>query len=74
MIFRYDASQEKCPLPLVNLRVILKKMQQGDSCILQISDTGSKENIPKLLCKLGYSYHQSPIDNNVVEITLSKES
>lgn len=30
MIFEYDASDEKCPLPLVNLRLRLQKMQMGD--------------------------------------------
>jgi TusA-related sulfurtransferase len=74
MNFQYDASQEKCPLPLVNLRLILKKMNKSDVCVFRIRDLGSKENIPKLLSKLGYSYNQSPIDNNVVEITITKDS
>lgn len=74
MIFQYDASQEKCPLPLVNLRLILKKMKKADVCVLKIRDSGSKESIPKLLTKLGYTYNQSPIDNSVVEITLSKDN
>ena len=73
MIFQYDASQEKCPLPLVNLRLILKKMKKGDECIFRIRDLGSKQNIPKLLVRLGYNYNQSPIDNNGIEITLSKD-
>lgn len=73
MIFQYDASKEKCPLPLVNLRLILKKMKQGDICILRIDDAGSKQDIPKLLSKLNYDYEQSCIDNSVIEITLSKK-
>jgi TusA-related sulfurtransferase len=72
MNFQYDASQEKCPLPLVNLRLILKKMKIEDVCVLKIRDSGSKESIPKLLSKLDYRYNQSLIDNNVVEITISK--
>lgn len=71
MIFEYDASNEKCPLPLVNSRLLLKKMQKGDTCILTIADKGSIEDIPKLLNKLGYSYHQSLIDNGRVKITIS---
>ena len=73
MIFQYDASLEKCPLPLVNLRLILKKMAKDDVCILKIRDEASKDNIPKLLTKLGYCYHQSLIDINTLEITISKE-
>ena len=73
MIFQYDASQEKCPLPLVHSRLILKKMAKDDICVLKICDLGSKQNIPKLLTKLGYGFEQSVIDNNVVEITLCKD-
>jgi TusA-related sulfurtransferase len=71
MIFEYDASDEKCPLPLVNLRLLLKKMQKGDRCILTIADKGSIDDIPKLLNKLGYLYNQSFINNGMVKITLS---
>jgi|TARA_R110001583_G_scaffold3967_10_gene23934 tRNA 2-thiouridine synthesizing protein A len=73
MIFEYDASDEKCPLPLVNLRLLLKKMQKGDRCILTIADKGSIDDIPKLLNKLGYLYNQSLIDNGRVKITLSSK-
>lgn len=71
MIFKYDASKEKCPLPLVKLRLILKKMQAGDVCVLLVRDIGSKADIPKLLRKLGYCFNQSSIDNNVIEFTIS---
>lgn len=71
MIYHYDGSKEICPLPLVNLRLIIKKMRKGDRCIIKIRDSGSKEDIPKLLSKLNYCYNQSCIDNGVVEITIS---
>lgn len=74
MLFQYDASKEKCPLPLVNLRLLLKKMKNKDVCVLRISDPGSKDNIPKLLTKLGYRYCQNTIDTKTVEITLVKNN
>lgn len=70
MIFQYDASQEKCPLPLVNLRLMLKKMQDNDRCVIKIKDSGSITDIPKLLIKLGYEHTISTINENVVEITI----
>jgi len=70
MIFEYDASNEKCPLPLVNVRLLLKKMQKDDVCILTIADKGSVADIPKLLNKLGYRYNQSLIDKGRVKITI----
>ncbi|OUR62215.1 hypothetical protein A9Q74_07160 [Colwellia sp. 39_35_sub15_T18] len=71
MIFQYDASQEKCPLPLVNLRLLLKKMQNDDTCIIKIADAGSIDDIPKLLVKLGYQHTLSTIDENIVEVTIT---
>lgn len=71
MIYQYDARLEKCPLPLVKLRLILKKMNKNDSCVLKINDLASKDNIPKLLTKLGYCFNQSMIDNDAVEITIT---
>jgi TusA-related sulfurtransferase len=70
MIFRYDASQEKCPLPLVNLRLLLKKMRDDDTCIINIKDSGSIDDIPKLLIKLGYRHTVIESDENIVEITI----
>jgi tRNA 2-thiouridine synthesizing protein A len=59
MIYEYDARSEKCPVPLVQLRLLLKKMSDSDSCLLKISDRGSIQDIPKLLTKNGYTYKQS---------------
>jgi TusA-related sulfurtransferase len=71
MIFEYDGSNEKCPVPLVNLRLLLKKMGKGDLCILILSDKGSIEDIPKLLNKLGYSYNQNTFGDGKVKVTIS---
>lgn len=70
MIYFHDATDEKCPLPLVRLRRLLKNMQEGDNCIIQISDTGSKQDIPKLLKKYNYSYTESIIRDSVIELNI----
>lgn len=67
----YDATLEKCPLPLVKLRQLLKKMVPGDSCIIQISDSGSKQDIPKLLNQYGYHYQESILNNTVIQLNIS---
>ena len=67
----YDATLEKCPLPLVKLRQLLKKMAPGDSCIIQISDHGSKQDIPKLLKKYGYPYREAILNNAVIQLSIS---
>ena len=70
MIYKYDGRGEKCPVPLVNLRLLLKKMQKSDQCIIIIDDTGSIKDIPKLLDKQGYFYREQVIDNGIVEISV----
>lgn len=70
MNYNYDATLEQCPLPLVKLRVILKKMQPGDVCMIRISDNGSKKDIPKLLKKYGYHFTESTISSSTVELTI----
>ncbi|REL26734.1 sulfurtransferase TusA family protein [Thalassotalea euphylliae] len=70
MNYHYDACDEVCPLPLVKLRVLLKKMKFGDSCRLLIKDTGSKSDIPRLLDKLNYPYTSSVDDNGIQELNI----
>ncbi len=71
MIYKYDGSGQKCPVPLVNMRLLLKKMQKGDQCIITIDDLGSLNDIPKLLDKQGYFYRKRAMENSMVEITIN---
>ncbi|PKI18033.1 sulfurtransferase TusA family protein [Colwellia sp. 12G3] len=71
MIYKYDGRGEKCPVPLVKLRLLLKKMHDGDQCIITIDDIGSINDIPKLLDKQGYSYRENAIDSGIVEIKVN---
>ncbi|WP_076418784.1 sulfurtransferase TusA family protein [Colwellia sp. UCD-KL20] len=70
MLHEYDATNDKCPLPLVKMRVILKKMQANDKCSISIADKGSKNDIPKYLSKAGYPFTSTILDNGVVELLI----
>ncbi|KGJ87385.1 sulfurtransferase TusA family protein [Colwellia psychrerythraea] len=70
MIYKYDGRGEKCPVPLVNLRLLLKKMHPNDECIITIDDLGSITDIPKLLTKQGYHYREQNTVNGIVEISI----
>jgi len=74
MIYEYDASTEKCPIPLVKLRLILKKMSTDDCCLFKISDSGSLTDIPKLLTKKGYNYKKNWLNNKVLELSITLNS
>jgi len=72
MIYEYDAKSEKCPIPLVQLRLILKKMSCTDFCLLKISDQGSIKDIPKLLTNQGYEFKASWLEDNTLELFIRK--
>lgn len=71
MIYEYDATLDKCPLPLVKLRVILKKMVDNDSCIIRLADNGSKSDIPRLLTQQHYPYVVKRLIDEVVELHIN---
>ncbi|ASP49727.1 sulfurtransferase TusA family protein [Cognaticolwellia beringensis] len=73
MIYEYDATQDKCPVPLVNLRLLLRKLTPIDSCLIRICDNGSKRDIPKLLIKKGFYFEQRNVDKYIVELKIRME-
>jgi TusA-related sulfurtransferase len=78
MKFEYDGCADKCPLPLVKTRVILKKMQPKDSCLIKVCDKGSMKNIINYLTKYQHQWHVNAtmLDESIlsIEITAKEES
>lgn len=74
MIYQYNAVNDKCPLPLVKMRVILNKMEKNDICIMQISDAGSLTDIPNYLTLKGYHFSQQKLSSSVVELHIKQVS
>lgn len=70
MIYKYDGTGDKCPVPLVQLRLLLKRMHLGDQCIVTIKDPGSVKDIPKLLNKQGYHYSEKSVGDGIVQISV----
>ena len=70
MIYKYDGIGKKCPVPLVQLHLIMKKMCLGDQCIVTLNDSGSIKDIPKLLKKKGYQYSEQSIGEGIVQISV----
>lgn len=70
MFHKYDATKEQCPLPLVKMRMMLKKMHVNDKCSISILDEGSKKDIPKYLIKKGYIFSSHQLDNGTVELVI----
>lgn len=71
MIYEYDATNDKCPLPLVKMRIMLKKLTHNDCCIIKITDQGSKSDIPNYLQTKGYQYTQQQLGSSIVEFHIT---
>ena len=74
MIYQYNAVEDKCPLALVKMRVILKKMTNDDTCIMQLSDAGSLSDIPRYLTQKGYTFSQQQISSSITELHITQVS
>lgn len=48
-----DLSNEKCPLPLIKVKLWLKQAEIGESVRVKLSDKGSRQDIPKFLRAIG---------------------
>ena len=72
MIYTYDATNDKCPFPLVKMRQILKKMTAGDSLIITLSDRGSLTDIPNYLTEKGYIFSVKHLSNSVTELHIQQ--
>lgn len=71
MIYRYDGSNEKCPVPLVQMRLLLKKMNVEDTCIIIFKDKGSTVDIPKYLTDKGYYFTSHKHDDGRIELHIT---
>ena len=69
-LIEYDARLEKCPLPLVKTKLLLKSLTSGQQVRLLLSDPGSISDIPKLLTKQCIEFTQQQIDKQVIELLL----
>ena len=57
-----DLTPFRCPLALVKVKLALKRLQGGEEVCISLSDTGSKQDVPRFLKKTGYDY--SELSNN----------
>ena len=71
MIYEYDASKDKCPLPLVKMRMMLKSLKPDDVVVIRIADKGSKSDIPHYLTQYGYQFTQLLINKSIIEFRIN---
>ena len=49
-----DLTAYQCPYPLVQIKLALKTLQDGESLFFSISDSGSRRDVPQFIKKIGF--------------------
>ena len=71
MVF-IDLTTLRCPLVLVKVKVALKKLSSDDVLCVSLSDTGSRQDVPRFLKKVGYRYSEVRNDDRVLTLEIAK--
>lgn len=49
-----DLTEERCPTTFIRVKMLLKKMQKGETACVQLADAETIATLPDSLRKLGY--------------------
>ncbi|BAJ01866.1 sulfurtransferase TusA family protein [Shewanella violacea] len=71
MVF-IDLTALRCPLALVKVKLALKKLNCDDVLRVTLSDTGSRQDVPRFLKKVGYRYSEVRNDDRVLILEIVK--
>ncbi|EDP98895.1 sulfurtransferase TusA family protein [Shewanella benthica] len=71
MVF-IDLTTLRCPLVLVKVKLALKKLSSDDVLCVSLSDTGSRQDVPRFLKKVGYRYSEVSNDDRVLILEIAK--
>ena len=51
--YKLDALGQRCPIPIINAKKIIKKMKIGETLEIIADDMGAKADVPALVKKTG---------------------
>jgi TusA-related sulfurtransferase len=73
MIF-IDLTAYRCPLALVKLKLALRQSGAGEELHVSIVDSGSRQDVPRLLKKLRYPYTELRNDDQMLVLSVVKST
>ncbi|AQS35825.1 putative redox protein, regulator of disulfide bond formation [Shewanella psychrophila] len=71
MVF-IDLTTLRCPLVLVKVKLALKNLNSDDVLCVSLSDTGSRQDVPRFLKKVGYRYSEVRNDDQILTLEIAK--
>lgn len=69
-----DASTWRCPLPLLKVKLWLKTAANGQQLRLLITDTGSRQDIPAYLLRMGHAIITESDHDHLLTLIITKAS
>ncbi|QYK03596.1 sulfurtransferase TusA family protein [Shewanella zhangzhouensis] len=70
MVF-IDLTAFRCPVPLVQVKLALKKLPAGETLEVALLDNGSRRDVPAFLEKRGYGVECTQDDNTCLKLLIS---
>ncbi|MAF16872.1 MAG: preprotein translocase subunit TatB [Marinomonas sp.] len=69
-----DAKEERCPMPLLKLKLALAKMSEGETICVYATDSGSLRDIPHFLSLVGLPLlQQGELEETFFFVTCKRE-
>ncbi|ACA86453.1 MULTISPECIES: sulfurtransferase TusA family protein [Shewanella] len=67
-----DLTPFRCPLALVKVKLALKALQEGEELCISLSDTGSRQDVPRFLKKVGYDFSELTNDEDILTLKIRR--
>lgn len=67
-----DAREDRCPMPLLKVKMALSKMSKDECLCVQTCDAGSLKDIPQYVDLVGFSLLATSEDSNVYTFVIQK--
>lgn len=65
-----DLTSFSCPQALVKVKLALKTLNVGEALCVSLSDTGSRQDVPRFLKKMGYVYSELSNDEDILTLKI----
>lgn len=69
-----DASAWRCPLPLLRVKLWLKAAEGGQQLRLLLRDSGSRQDIPAYVSRMGHAVEVLADDGEMLILMITKAS
>ena len=70
--YKLNAIGQRCPIPIINAKKIMKKMKPGETLEIIADDMGAKADVPALVKKTGDTLLESKEEGEILTFLVKK--